>query len=466
MPEINNTPPVLGYLLAAALRLGGGGELATRVFFLPFELAAALSLFALASRFLRRPLWPVLAVTLGPAWTLNMGHVMAERVMAGFAFPALWLLVKSADERRPALYWASAALAALAVLSKYNAVFLLLPALGYSLFRGVPPRRIAAWLALALSGAGAYWLASRAASGAAAHVLSQSAGALWSDPWHKLRSLLAFTGGLGLLGAAWGLWLRPGRDALLALGLLAAGLFSPLIDLAPLVRTIDRLTGFALAFCALAGLAALRRAPCDAARALFLPWLASALLLQAVYWSVLARFIVFALPALLFWLWARLEDERPALLSRLGPASAALALLMSALLGAVDWRYAAAQREAAAEARARADARGGTLWCAGHWGLQEYMTAAGARMLDAEAGGWDAVRPGDVVVVPEVNSNVLRPARPIRAAVSAREIGSAIPLRLISGFTGEGGFYTNVTGFLPWSLSAEPVDRISRIEPL
>ena len=39
--QINNTPPVLHYLLAGALKLTGGGEFAMRLCFLPFDLAAA-----------------------------------------------------------------------------------------------------------------------------------------------------------------------------------------------------------------------------------------------------------------------------------------------------------------------------------------------------------------------------------------------------------------------------------------
>ncbi|MFI5350201.1 MAG: hypothetical protein ACHQ2Z_11700, partial [Elusimicrobiota bacterium] len=53
MASINNNPPVLAYLLAGALKLSGGGEFWTRACFLPFDLAAAWSLLALAARFLK-----------------------------------------------------------------------------------------------------------------------------------------------------------------------------------------------------------------------------------------------------------------------------------------------------------------------------------------------------------------------------------------------------------------------------
>lgn len=468
MGAINNTPPLLAYLLAAALKLTGGDEFATRALFFPFDLAAAWGLLALASRFLKRPLLPVLVVLAGPAWALNMHHMMAERVMAAFLFPALWLFVKGADDGDVRARRASAALACLAILSKYNAVFLIPVAVCYGRVRGLTWVRLAAWSAAAVCGAAAWqaWsLAAGADAGLAAWaVTSEAAAGFWSAPSHKARALLAFTGGCGVATALWGAFLAPSRGAAAAGAAVAAVLFAPFFDLAPVVRGVDRATGFLLVWGVLVSLGVLVRGRRTRGAPLWAAWIAAAGALQLAYWSVLARFVVFLLPPLTFWLAERLEADNRPWTPRLEAATLAAVVALTLGLGVVDWTYARAQREGA-----RMVARqyaGRTIWTAAHWGLQEYLVRAGGRPLDASRGGWDAVGPGDVVVVTRANSNLVKPPRLIRADTKGWTITSPVPLRHISAWTGEGAFYSSVMGFLPWSLSLEPVEEFTLVEPL
>ncbi|MFI5344845.1 MAG: glycosyltransferase family 39 protein [Elusimicrobiota bacterium] len=470
MAAINNTPPVLGYLLAAALRISGGGEFWTRALFLPFDLASAWALLALAARFLKKPLWPVLVVLAGPAWALNMNHVMAERVMAGFALPALWLAVVAADENDARAFWGSAALAALALLSKYNALFVLPPAVMYLRSRGAPYRRLAAWSAVALSGVVLSQVWSRAVGAASFQAAwgatSAAARMSWSAPSHRLRALLAFTGGLGLPCALWGARLRISRRAVLASGAVCAILFAPWFDLGPAVRPVDRLMGFLFAWGACAAVLSLARGRASRGFSLWLPWAAAVAVLQLAYWAVVARFVVFLLPPLTFGLWERLEAEAPERVERFGRAAFAAAAVLGLALGTADRTYADAQRAVAIEASARARARGGTLWFSGHWGLQEYMLAAGARQLDSDLGGWNEVRPGDVVLVSAVNTNRIPPSHPFLANEYEIVVDSFVPLRHMGDWKREGGFYSSGMGFLPWSFSTGPVDTFTIVEVL
>ena len=468
MASINNTPPVLGYLLAAALRFSGGGEFRTRACFFPFDLAASWGLLALAARFLKKPLWPTLIVLAGPGWLLNIHHVMAERVMAGFALPALWLIVVAADERDARAFWGSAAFAAAALLSKYNALFVLPPALAYARSRGEPWRRLAAWSAVAVSGVTLYQAGDLLSGGAAARaawtVAAQASGGVWSAPTHKARALLAFTGGLSLVAVVWGLRLAPSRRTLLVSGAACVLLYGPWFDLAPLVRSLDRATGFLLAWGTCVGLSTLAGGSRVRGAALWAPWILAVAALQLAYWCVLARFVVFLLPPLTFWLWERLEAERPRELAALGGVGLAAALALALACGIVDRSYAAGQKRVVENFAASASGR--RIWCAGHWGLQEYALAAGARELDADRGGWDEVKSGDRVLTARVNANVLAPRVPIRADAATVVVDAPVPLRLMSGWTGEGGFYSSVLGFLPWSLSTEPVDEITAVDVL
>lgn len=466
MGTINNTPPLLAYLLAAALKLSGGSEFWTRAVFLPFDLAAALGLLALASRFLKRPLLPTLAVIAGPAWLINMNHMMAERLMAAFAMPCLYLFVKGVDDGDARAKRGSAVLAGLAVLSKYNAIFLLPVAVSYAWSRRKPLVSMLGWSLAAVAGACA-WQAWSLLSGsnpglAAWAVTSEASSGFWSSPSHKARALLAFTGGLApAVFAGLALKLKTRLRAFCAAT--AALLFLPAFDLAPVVRSIDRATGALLAFGVLCALAALASGPKTRGRALWAPWLGAVAVLQLAYWSVLARFVVFLLPPLVFWLAERLESEKPAAARGMLGAGAAAALLLSVGVGLVDWTYAAAQK--AAVTRVAALYPGRAVWTAAHWGLQEYLVQAGGRPLDLAEGGWDVVRPGEVVVVTRANSNAFRPRHPIAADLQGWTVDSPIPLRHISAWTGEGAFYSSVMGFLPWSFSTEPVEEFTVVAP-
>lgn len=470
MAGINNTPPLLAYLLAAALRLTGGGEAAMRLAFLPFDLASSLALYLLAARYLRRPLLPVLIVVASPAYMIDMNHLMAEKVMAGLAFPCLYALARGAEEDRSRWLWASSALFAAALFAKYNAVFLAAPALAL-LWGRVPPRRVAGWFAAAGAPLACYLLGGAfLGAGAwdpAASVTADASRMYWSAWSHKLRAFLSFTGGCGVVVAFWPLLARPSKAAVAACAAAAAVLFLPAFDLAPLVRPVDRVTGVLFSLGALLALTGLFRAKGAGAR-LWAAWAASvsALLLFA-YWAILARLVLFLIPPLVFSLAEELESRWPAEKLRLAQgASLAGVAALSVLLSIVDFRYAGAQRSMALEAAAERAAKGGRLWCAGHWGLQHYVEEAGGSALDGSAGGWSRVRPGDAVIVPRVNSNILKPSGSLKAVVREARVGSAIPLRLISGWTGEAGFYSSGFGFLPYSLSAEPVEEFTVVEPL
>ncbi len=471
MASINNTPPLLGYLLAAAYRLTGGGEAAMRLSFLPFDLMASLALYLLAARFLQSPLLPVLIVIASPAYMINMNHLMAEKVMAGLAFPSLYALVRGVDENRPAWLWGSAALFAAALLAKYNAIFIALPAFFY-LGRRVSLSRLAGYFAVAGLPLLCYLLGNTLFEGgalaSALRVTSDSSHMPWSAWSHTLRSFLAFTGGCGVVTVLWTVLLpRPPKAVLWMCAAIVAVLFLPWFDLAPIVRPIDRWTGALLSFGTLLALLSLCRAGGAGAR-LWGPWVVSvSMLVLFVYWSVLARLILFLIPPLVFSLAEALEARWSASrLWRLQAASLAVVAALSFALSSVDFQYAGAQKTMARRAATEYAAKGRRLWCAAHWGLQHYVEEAGGAELDWSKGGWDLVKPGDVVIIPRVNSNILKPKRGLMANVQETRLGCPIPLRLISGWSGEAGFYSNTFGFLPYSLSAEPLEEFRFVEAL
>lgn len=464
MAELNNTPPLLAYLVAGALKLGGGGEAATRLFFLPFDMLAAASLYGLAARLLKRPLLPVLVLLAGPGFALTMEHLMAEKLMAAFGFGALYMFVCGADDGDRRRLWAASLLLSLALLSKYAAVLFVVPLAAYGFARRLSLRALLLHLGLPFLPLAGWLLLNAGAFSCAWRVTTQSVSLLPSAWSHRLRALLSFAGGTALAAAVWPFLAYRSRGRgfyVLSYGVLL--LFIPFFDLAPVVRPFDRALGAALSWGAAWGLLRLLLARGGPERALWGPWAAAAAALCLLYWSVAARLVLFLLPPLVFSAARALEKSWEARrLWRLYAVTLTVSLALTAALAWTDLAYARTQRDIAREIQAAAAGR--RVWFAGQWGLKYYMERAGAVPLDAGRGGWEEVRPGDLVLVPTANANILKPARPARARVTARQVDWPVPLRLISAFGGEGGFYSSVTGFLPYSPSLEPLERFALVE--
>lgn len=459
MAAINNTPPLFPYLLAPVLAWTGEAEALSRLLFLPFDLLAALSLHALASRFLKRPLLPVLIVLAGPAWLIDMGHLMPEKPAMALGLAGLWALMRSLDRERPAWFWGSALLLGASVMSKYLGAVFLLPAAALAFHRGVRPARLAAWLALALSPLALHLLLSPSAVSGAWSTTAAASQAWWSGWPHKLRSFLAFTGGLGVAVLAWP-YLLGGRKAALACAGAALLLFSPWLDLLP-ARPLDRAAGVVMASGALLALLRLFASPSlrTPGWPLWAPWALSGVLLQlGLYWSVMARAVLFVLPPLTLWMAEALERAwAEGRLRRLYGATLALTLALGLSLAWTDLRYAGAQRDFARTLPA------GRTWFTGHWGFQYYLERAGARALDRSRGGWAQTAPGDAVALSVVNCNQVRALKPVFSDVETLVVGFPLPLRLLSGWDGQGGFYSNSYGFLPYSFSREPLEEFRTV---
>lgn len=459
--DYNNNPPVILWLLAAATRLAGESEAALRALLLPLDAFAAASLYLLFARFLKRPLaWALLAV-LSPAYALNMGHLMAEKPAMAFGLAALWTLVKGADERRTGWLALSAALLSAAVMSKYAAVALF-PAAAWYLWRaGFGLRSLAAYAAVAASAPGAYLLWDALSGGGVmsgvATTLSGASSGQWARGPHRVRSLFCFFGGLSVFSWFWPL--TAGRRTLIASSAASVILFSSYFDSAP-VRLLDRVLGAWLAAGAFAAFAALAGARRAAGRDVWYPWLLGSTAVAAAYWSVMARVVLFAIPPMVLGFAAWMETQTEENRTGLPWAGVIAAAALSLSLGWVDFRYAGAQKDLAAEL----SARGRPVWCAAKLGLRHYLLRAGAKPLDAET-DWERMAPGDLAVFAKTTTN-FKPSLPRPVNAERREVSCLVPLRLISGFGGEGGFYSNISGFLPFSPGTELVEEFTVVESL
>jgi hypothetical protein len=467
MGDIQASPISISYPLALGLRLFGDSEWKLRLFFLPFDLLAAWALYLIAARYLKKPLMPVLVAMAGPAYLINMPHLMCERFMAALCFPAILALLKGVEERKPKGYWTSALLCGAALTIKTSAVFIVIFAAAYGLARKVSPRKVAAHALLCALPAALYFAWSHRHAGRGLDQMWGSLAAAPGAPWraqvHRFRAWLTFLPAGAAAPALWA-WTpdfkKPGRAALACLAA-AAIPFLPVFDWGP-VSNFDRIVAWLLAAGVLR--ASVILVGPSRGRPLWLIWIGAVMLLQgAVYpTGVLLRYVLFAVPPFVFGLAEVLEDR--GLGTRALAASLSATLALSLLLLKVDVHYAAAQREMARFAAENYIARGRKVWFTGHWGLQYYMERAGAVALDKSLGGWSQPKAGDVVILPAVNASMLTTDRPIQAVVREAPIREAVPLRLMSIGDRQAGFYSSVWGFLPYTVSRAPLDRFKVFE--
>jgi hypothetical protein len=475
-PDIFNHSIVTSYILAGAWALTRGSEFGMRLACLPFDVVAACALYWLAGRYLKRPLWPVLIVLACPAWFLGMPMLMAEKWVMCAVLLSACALLKSLDGGEPALYWLSAVLLSLAVTLKSTAACLLLPLAAVQWSRGVPRGRLAAYVlaCLALPALDAFWLEPWRLRDTLE--MTRNVDQSLFAHLQRLRALLVFPAACVPLVAAWPFLraaLSPARRRWTLLGSLLAAtvLFCPLFDQPGRpVAFLDRVLGL---FFAVATLVALAELTSPRSRSLpgwplWLSWIIGGLAASWANYFVSARSILLLLPALLLAFAERLErDMAPRALKRFHIAGFGAVFALSLLLARVDADFAGAQRTVARTVKADAIDRGRKVWFTGHWGFQYYMEKAGATALDAGAGGWAEVKPGDLVVVPENNVMQLLPSPPLRVDV-VRELSMSdpIPLRLIDVGDRQAGFYASPFGFLPYAVSRAPLDVFTFVQVL
>ena len=476
MSRLNTQPTFVPYLFAPVLAVTGGAEWRTRLAFLPFNAMAAVFLYLLAARFLKHPLLPTLVVLAGPAFLINTQHLMAEKWLAAFGFAGLYYWVLACDEERPFAPWIAAVLLGAALLVKYSAVFLVPTAAFYAWRRRVPPARAALFLGLAASPVSAYLLWGAVFEfGRIASVWTLISGGMSAEfsSWvHRLRALLAFSGGCCVVACWWPAFVLEGRTrtrAAAGAAACAALVFLPLWDVGPVAGS-DRALGILMAWGGLFAWAAVFREGGQASpgRGLWTAWIASVAFLQLfVYWSVVSRFILFLMPPTVFGLAQALEARSGGGRRRLYGTSLAAVAALGLCLAWVDRRHADAQKEfAQALSAAHPPQAGLRLWYTGHWGFQYYLEGLGAQALDGARGGWDEVRAGDLVAVPAVNTNVLYPAAARQAYATKTLAFHPLPLRLMSRQQSQAAFYSSVWGFMSFAGSREPVEEFTLYEPL
>ncbi len=464
--KLNNTPPLFHYLLALGLEISKGKLWLLRALFMPLDLLSALFLYLIAANFLKRPLWPTLITLASPAYLINLPHLMPEKLMAVFSFLCLYALIRAFEDQNEIWYWISALALNFALLSKYAALFLLFPALSYSLHYKKPFLKTISYFLISIAGLLLYFLYDRLTNHA---VLSAVAGVFATPniallPFHKTRSFLSFTGGLGIAATLWPLlFLKKNFKAHILCLTGALLLFLPFFDTPHAVISIfERGLGIFFSYLAFISFLELFSARALKGWPLWMSWFFAAGLLQlTLYWSIAARIFIFILPPLILGLAEKMESRlKGKTLRMIMIASFFLTLSLSLALRQVDFAYASSQKKFSHWVKDRYIARGKKVWFTGHWGFQYYMEKAGA----AEE-NWppQKMKTGDIFITPTINTNLMLPFPLTNRLkwIDEVTIQNPFPLRLMgsSAVPNEAGFYSSVFGFLPYTLSSVPLDK-------
>jgi 4-amino-4-deoxy-L-arabinose transferase-like glycosyltransferase len=471
MSEVMQNPPLTSYYLALAALLAGWSEVALHLAMLLPALGVLLGTYRLARALDADASMAALVTAFSPALFVSATTVMSDVLALCLAVWAVELWVRGLRERRNALLAASAVFASLGALAKYIDVAMVPLLLVY----GVASRKRlgawALWLLVPVAAILGYEAVTRALYG---HGLLAAASAYAGGAHHdsptgvlaRLAAGLAFTGGAFAPFAFFAHRLRPPVRLWTALGILAAGLAVPL-----LVFTFGNFSpqatgwgvGVQLFGLSLLGAAVLALGPTELWRErspeslLLVLWVVGIFLFATVVnWTLNVRSILPMAPAAAILLARRLPrpEQSGASARQLWPILPAAALSM--LVAWADLRAASTARDEAIAAAAAGRAAGAKVWFEGHWGFQYYCEQRGLSAVDflhSEA------KPGELLVLPETNTNVFGPPTKLLRRLELRSFEQDLPLTTMSLRRGA-GFYSTAFGPLPFSFGSVPPERL------
>jgi hypothetical protein len=444
-------PPGVAWTLASLLALMDGvREVPLHVAYIGFSLLAVFSVYFLARRFTKRPLWAALICASVPAFVVNGNKLESDVPLLAFIALGTALMV----HRR---YVLSALAMSVGAFFGYQIVFLVPVMAHWAWFRD--RARASAWLAaLAAPTALLLWqLAERAATGAApAEALAayaQSYDLLLAE--RKLRSAAALLGHLGfmlsplLIAAGW-LWRGPALLGIASLGSLVAGL--SLAGYSWGERLLYAVAvGCACAVLALAVRLVMQQREEDEG---FLgAWVVVCFGgAVALFYAGSARYLLPLAPAL-----AVLAAQRVSSRAWLAAGVVCNLALGMALAGA-EYNYAAQYRDFVQDLRP--DVEGKRVWTNGDWGLRYYLSQLGGEPLLAG----QELPGGAVLVTSELSATIPMGFSGSRQPILTRDVATGmIPLRTIGRGSGS-GYSSSEFGLLPFGIGGGVIDRLEADE--
>ena len=484
MSQITKNPPLTCYFIALAGTLSGWSERSLHLWFLPWSLIVVLGTYTLARRFTNLPLLAALIILASPAFLVSASSVMCDTMMLALWMLAAILWLEGLEPLKPHFLLAAGLLVGAAALTKYFGIALIPLLLVYSLCRQRRLRPALLFLLLPVVVLVVYQLWTRSLYG---HGLLLDAAQFANQTrtvaqgrvtfFGKMLVAASFLGGCALPGLLFApiVWSR--RQvcwaALFSLGLTAAALLGWIAvrpgEGAQPLQTTQHWLPFAVQFSLFvvggisilaAAVAALGKGKKTDAIFLGLWVLGTFLFTVSLNWTVNARSILPALPAVGILFAQRLSASLPraqapaeTLRKAFLPlfASAAVALWINV----ADTQLANSARVAAHLIHESAQRKPRDICFEGHWGFQYYMESYGAKPVDAAD---FQCKSGDLIVVPE-NGSGLVPIDPrLLSGGGELQLPGATGATTSSWQLGA-GFYSFYSGPLPFAFGVVPPER-------
>jgi 4-amino-4-deoxy-L-arabinose transferase-like glycosyltransferase len=475
MWAVTENPPVAGYYFALAGNIFGWNEIGLHLAGLAAAIGVLLGTHRLARHLCRQPMVAVCATLFAPIFLVSANTVMCDMLMLAFWVWAMVFWLEGLSQNHSGKLLAAGLLMALALLTKYFGVALLpLLAVHGALEKRKAGFWVAAWM-IPLAALGAYqWITfalyGHALFSAAASFATSVQGELGFTRLADALIALAFTGGgaAGVLFLAPLLW-RARVLAILALGTLFLGvavlLGGHLLHKYPALATpwVRGEVSLQLIFWALGGVLVLAMARAemgqnrrDSRAWLLALWVAGTFIFTAfANWTINGRSLLPMLPAVGILL-ARRWDVG----GRRSPRALHWGLAMSALLALLvaqsDYQLAVAVRRSAQAVFVRCAQSRQTIWFEGHWGFQYYLEQWGAAPVDFKH---SRQLPGDILVVPQHNTDVAMPAPEIVGHRDMLSVSCPSGCATWQGAVGA-GFYSSVVGPLPFAFGRVPPENV------
>ena len=454
MHEVTKNPPLATAYMALIISILGESEFWLHAAFLLAAIAAVLGTYALAQRLCAFPFQAALVLLCAPVFMISSTTLMCDVMMVAFWLWAAVFWLRGLDSHRPALLALAGLLIGAAALTKYFGVALIPLLLVYSLARGsgwwwlpcllIPAAIVGAyeWATGALYGHGLFW--------DAFSYTTQNETRARDGFLLKILAALSFTGG----GGAIALLCAPimARSRTWRWGIIGAIILCVVLWLG---------FGSQWSLFALAGLSVLALPILDIKRRqnaealLLLLWVFGTWLFCLLNWTINGRSILPMMPAVAILLLRNMETSRALPRRQLNWSLGAVAAL-SLLVSFADYRLAESARRAVRDIALKVESLPkGTIWFQGHWGFQYYAQENGWRPFDSKQ---PAVRPGDLVVLPFNNTNLVAIPPETVERLFTLELPVLPWISTMNQALGA-GFYSDKRGPLPFAFGRVPVEK-------
>jgi len=460
MWRVTENPPLACYYLALA-GISGWNEIGLHAAFLAPAIAVILGTYQIARRLCKSPEWAALITLFTPVFLVSASTVMCDVLTLAFWVWAIVFWLDGMESKRFRLLVIAGVFVSFAFLSKYFGMALIPLLAAHGLAH---QRRLGRWtlaLLIPVAMVGVYQIVTKLVYssgllGAAGRYANSAAKFFGVSKLNSSAIALAFTGGCVATAVFFAplLWRRTSKlivtavVMVLVLVFVAGGVLAKYHDIETPAWVKAQFVFWAVGGVSILALAAAelwRRR--DAGSWLLALWVWGTFIFTAVInWTVNGRSILPMVPAVAV-LIARRLDQFPARVQAKAICLAAGAAL-SLIVVAADYDFAHAVRELSTNVASTYRRPSEPLWFQGHWGFQYYMQQLGASPVDFKS---SPLKPGDLVVVPANNTNLLPPDPNKSDLIGIAKVDRTGAVETMNSMLGA-GFYSSAFGPLPFAF--------------